>query len=165
MINLHERMLPTSAGVEPATFWSPVGRRIQLSHQAGRIRKIELCNKSLALEKVPFLFNCKVLIINESSHIKWTLYLSGLCFFKNAHVKSTVCQSYRHEFFLFCFFFVCVFFNEASWKSSEKNTFNDFTISYVFIAQGQGQISPKLLMVAKQFYFFNHALLISAICL
>ena len=34
MINLHERMLPTSAGVEPATSWSPVGRRIQLSHRA-----------------------------------------------------------------------------------------------------------------------------------
>ena len=38
MINLHERMLPTSAGVEPTTSWSPVGRRIQLSHQ-GRIIK------------------------------------------------------------------------------------------------------------------------------
>ena len=35
MINLHERMLPTSAGIEPATSWSPVGRRIQLS-QRGR---------------------------------------------------------------------------------------------------------------------------------
>ena len=33
MINLHERMLPTSSGVEPATSWSPVGRRIQLSHR------------------------------------------------------------------------------------------------------------------------------------
>ena len=32
MINLHKRMLPTSAGVEPATSWSPAGRRIQLSH-------------------------------------------------------------------------------------------------------------------------------------
>ena len=33
-INLHERMLPTSAGVEPATSWScsPVGQGIQLSH-------------------------------------------------------------------------------------------------------------------------------------
>ena len=31
-INLYERMLPTSAGVEPATSWSPVGRRIQLRH-------------------------------------------------------------------------------------------------------------------------------------
>ena len=36
MINLHERMLPTSAGVEPATSWSPVVRRIQLSHR-GRL--------------------------------------------------------------------------------------------------------------------------------
>ena len=33
MINLHERMLPTSVGVEPETSWSPVGRRIQLSHR------------------------------------------------------------------------------------------------------------------------------------
>ena len=37
MINLHERMLPTSAGVEPATSWSPVGRRIQMSHR-GRLK-------------------------------------------------------------------------------------------------------------------------------
>ena len=36
MINLHERMLPTSAGVEPASSWSPVRRRIQLSHR-GRL--------------------------------------------------------------------------------------------------------------------------------
>ena len=33
MVNLHERMLPTSAGVELATSWSPVGRTIQLSHR------------------------------------------------------------------------------------------------------------------------------------
>ena len=39
MINLHERMLPTSAGVEPATSWSPVVRRIQLSHR-GRPRLV-----------------------------------------------------------------------------------------------------------------------------
>ena len=36
MINLHERMLPTSAVVEPATSWSQVRRRIQLSHR-GRL--------------------------------------------------------------------------------------------------------------------------------
>ena len=40
---LHERMLPTSAGVEPATSWSPVGRRIQLSHR-GRQKKTYLYN-------------------------------------------------------------------------------------------------------------------------
>ena len=33
MINLHKRMLPTSAAVEPATSWSPVRWRIQLSHR------------------------------------------------------------------------------------------------------------------------------------
>ena len=38
MINLHERMLPTSAGVEPATSWSSGGQRIQLSHR-GRLQK------------------------------------------------------------------------------------------------------------------------------
>ena len=26
-------MLPTSEGVEPSTYWSPVGRRIQMSHR------------------------------------------------------------------------------------------------------------------------------------
>ena len=36
MINLHERMLPTSVGVEPTTSWSPVGRHIQLNHR-GRL--------------------------------------------------------------------------------------------------------------------------------
>ena len=36
MINLHERMLPTLAGVDPATSWSPVRQRIQLSHR-GRL--------------------------------------------------------------------------------------------------------------------------------
>ena len=36
MINLHERMLPTSAGIEPATSWSPVGRRILLRNGLGK---------------------------------------------------------------------------------------------------------------------------------
>ena len=31
-------MLPTSAGVEHATSWSPVGRHIQLSHRGRRTR-------------------------------------------------------------------------------------------------------------------------------
>ena len=42
MINLHERMLPTSAGVAPATSWSPVGRRIQLSHRGRLLDLISL---------------------------------------------------------------------------------------------------------------------------
>ena len=32
-------MLPPSAGVEPATSWSPVGRRIQMSHR-GRQKEV-----------------------------------------------------------------------------------------------------------------------------
>ena len=46
---------------------------------------------------------------------------------------------------------------------SEKKTFEAFTILYMYITQGQGHLTPKILMVAKQFYFFNHTLLISSI--
>ena len=34
-------MLPTSAGVEPATSWSPVGRRIQLSHRGQQYNDLD----------------------------------------------------------------------------------------------------------------------------
>ena len=39
---------------------------------------------------------------------------------------------------------------------SEKKMFKDFMIMY--IAQGQGQTTTKIFMVAKQFYFCNHTL-------
>ena len=42
MINLYERMLLTSAGVQPATSWSPVGRSIQLSHRGRQGYLLEL---------------------------------------------------------------------------------------------------------------------------
>ena len=42
---------------------------------------------------------------------------------------------------------------------SEKETYKYFTILYMYIAQGQGQIAPKILTLAKQFYYFNHTLL------
>ena len=41
---------------------------------------------------------------------------------------------------------------------SEEKTFKDFTILYMFRVQGQGQIIPKILEAAKQFYYFNHTL-------
>ena len=41
---------------------------------------------------------------------------------------------------------------------SEKKTFKDFKILYMYRAQGQGQITPKILTVAIQFYYFNHTL-------
>ena len=55
MINLHERMLPTSAGVEPATSWSPVGRRIQMSHR-GRQTLVRISNEQMmtTAPEIPF---------------------------------------------------------------------------------------------------------------
>ena len=34
---------------------------------------------------------------------------------------------------------------------SEKKTFKDFIILYMYIAQGQGQLAPKIMTIAKQF--------------
>ena len=53
MINLHERMLPTSVGVEPVTSWSPVGRRIQMSHRGLYSKANQVIYSSL-----PILFVC-----------------------------------------------------------------------------------------------------------
>ena len=41
---------------------------------------------------------------------------------------------------------------------SEKTTFEDFTTLFINITQGQGQITPRILTVDKQFYFFNYKL-------
>ena len=49
-------MLPTSAGVEPATSWSPVGRRIQLSHQGRHLAFVNLAKHS---PKYGFIPNIK----------------------------------------------------------------------------------------------------------
>ena len=43
-------------------------------------------------------------------------------------------------------------------EASEKKTFKDFTIIYIFITPGQGKIIPKILTVSEPFYFFNHTL-------
>ena len=45
MINLHKRMLPTSAGVEPATSWSPFGRALGCS-DANRSQMSKCMTKS-----------------------------------------------------------------------------------------------------------------------
>ena len=43
---------------------------------------------------------------------------------------------------------------------SEKKTFKDYTILYMYIAQGQGQITLRgqSLIVTKMFYYFYHSL-------
>ena len=49
---------------------------------------------------------------------------------------------------------------------SEK-TFKNYTVLYMYIVQGQGQITPvdKILIITKMFYYFNHSLYVSAISL
>ena len=53
MISLHERLLPTSAGVEPATSWSPVERRIQLSHLGRPTATFEKCTVNVLQTRAP----------------------------------------------------------------------------------------------------------------
>ena len=43
---------------------------------------------------------------------------------------------------------------------SEKKIFKDSTILYIYKAKGQGQITPrgKILILTKEFYYFNYIL-------
>ena len=71
MINLRERMLPTSAGVEPATSWSPVGRRIQLSHRGRLLLTLETkCSISFteAGPQTYKLLSKMIFILQSQSH-------------------------------------------------------------------------------------------------
>ena len=47
----------------------------------------------------------------------------------------------------------------------EKKTFKDNEILYMYIAQGQGKITPgdKILIVTERIYYFDHTLQVSAI--
>ena len=48
-----------------------------------------------------------------------------------------------------------------NWSSSfREKEFKDYTILYLYIAQGQQQITHgnKLMIVTKRFYYFNHIL-------
>ena len=48
-----------------------------------------------------------------------------------------------------------------------EKTFKNFMVLYLYIAQGQGQITPggKISILSKTFYYFNHTLQVSAISL
>ena len=80
MINLHERMLLTSAGVEPATSWSPVGRRIQLSHRGRHISDVAYINVTLY----------KLIIFNPP------LYIISLAFYQNFTLRPSLLPSLNH---------------------------------------------------------------------
>ena len=82
MINRHDRMLPTSAGVEPATSWSPVGQRIQLSHR-GRQKHGSYVGNVVALNlRFSPSLSCFTLLIYFFSKAN-TIYYENIqfCFF------------------------------------------------------------------------------------
>ena len=58
MINLHERMLPTSAGVEPATSWSPVGQHFKNEKNVAHlvVLNVSSADRKLILTLSPLSF-------------------------------------------------------------------------------------------------------------
>ena len=65
-------MLPTSAGVEPATSWSPVGRRIQLSHRG---RHQEDLN---TLERWESDWQMSFHRVHISQDLKWNSHINSI---------------------------------------------------------------------------------------
>ena len=68
-------MLPTSAGVEPETSWSPVGRRIQLSHR-GRLNvegKRVIGVRVIEFRVIEFLLNLYILDAFEKKNAWYQL--------------------------------------------------------------------------------------------
>ena len=53
-------MLPTSAGVEPATSWSPVGRRIQLSHRGRQTLGLRVSYADMKISSLKSTFKVKL---------------------------------------------------------------------------------------------------------
>ena len=109
MINLHERMLPTSAGVEPATSWSPVGRRIQLSHRG---RSCDRCNN---VRKMPVSTAWSRTFIELAGGSAYeSLKNSIISKIKTAYYS--LCLKLAFFFFFFTFFlnFCSLFFKTSS---------------------------------------------------
>ena len=117
MINLRERMSPTSAGVEPATSWSPVRRRIQLSHR-GRLKwKYFVLIDHIFSETICLFCFCG-LFSNIYPKIKITAKIwSDLC---NFHRKVDFWNYWLRKYFLLFFaeFELLMFHNVM--KISEK---------------------------------------------
>ena len=101
MINLHERMLPTSAGVEPATSWSPVGRRIQLSHRGIESFKIlfkmspKYLHDLLSFKNTNYSFSYKNLVdvprVSTSRYSKATFHYEATQLWNSLpnHIRAT----------------------------------------------------------------------------
>ena len=74
-------MLPTSAGVEPATSWSPVGRRIQLSHRGRQSYVLQWLLKVLVSNSAGPIIPQICTLISELSQFKLDLHTA------KGHVK------------------------------------------------------------------------------
>ena len=107
MINLHERMLPTSAGVEPATSWSSVGRRIQLSHRG----------RQDFLVFLPYM-GITAILFNDAEPYEQSV--------NNPSTEGPMWNPVK-----------------IGQVGLEKKTFTDFKVLYLYIAQEQGQITPR----------------------
>ena len=101
MINLHERMLPTSAGVEPATSWSPVGRRIQLSHRGRHMQAVETLIRRRILRSLIWVCTvCQLPFYGSPDYngLKKSQYLGLIQYFCNIQVRSLInLQSANHN--------------------------------------------------------------------
>ena len=77
MINPYDWMLPTSVGVEPATSWSPVGRRNQLSRQGRLLSRVPSMGilLSIGLDKSEYLVN--IFLISPQKHMLWVFIRSA----------------------------------------------------------------------------------------
>ena len=88
VINLRERMLPTSAGIEPATSWSPDGRRIQLSHRGWQALPVFKMKNKTSFESRAYIkgrvgLNVSVSqIYSELCQIHWTSVVSKRSVFR-----------------------------------------------------------------------------------
>ena len=111
-------MLPTSAGVEPATSWCPVGRRIQLSHR-GRQFKIDfqhgLAARATILDfrsewfKLFFIHKSSCYFLSSFESMGLSVQEEKFIDFKIATVAAILYyQSERFSLFFFFFFYLQV---------------------------------------------------------
>ena len=85
MINLHERMLPTSAGVESGTSWPPIRRVFNWATEAGTLKST--CTHSFARKRqLPLLNHRK----GENGHGKYFIvHLYDRMLLDPARIQST----------------------------------------------------------------------------
>ena len=108
-------MLPTSAGVEPATSWSPVGRRIQLSHR-GRHRV--MTNQSISSSTL-----CTLGKIFSRCHFDFFFQKTGFDISCKLSPKETICMKCQGLFL---------------WKKKKKKEKYQSNVCWISPESGKG---------------------------